>query len=50
MSYIVAVGARWTKSSIFIAIYAYPAHAVNVPFIFSHIKVSRSSLEPYLST
>ena len=48
MSYIVAVAARWTKSSIFIAIYAYPAHAVNVPFIF--IKVSRSSLEPYLST
>ena len=30
--------------------YAYPPHAVNVPFISSHIKVSRSSLEPNLST
>ena len=30
--------------------YAYPQHAVNVPFISSHIKVSRSSLEPNLST
>ena len=27
-----------------------PPHAVNVPFISSHIKVSRSSLEPNLST
>ena len=26
--------------------YAYPPHAVNVSFISSHIKVSRSSLEP----
>ena len=26
--------------------YAYPPHAVNVPFTCSHIKVSRSSLEP----
>ena len=26
-----------------------PPHAVNVPFISSHIKVSRSSLEPNLS-
>ena len=25
--------------------YAYPPHAVNVPFISSHIKVSRSSLD-----
>ena len=30
--------------------YAYPPYAVNVPFISSHIKVSRSSLEPNLST
>ena len=30
--------------------YAYPPHAVNVPFISSHIKVSRSSLEPNLTT
>ena len=30
--------------------YAYPPHAVNVPFISSHIKISRSSLEPNLST
>ena len=30
--------------------YAYPPHAENVPFISSHIKVSRSSLEPNLST
>ena len=30
--------------------YAYPPYAVNVPFIPSHIKVSRSSLEPNLST
>ena len=29
---------------------AYPPHAVNVPFISSHIKISRSSLEPNLST
>ena len=27
-----------------------PPHAVNVPFISSHLKVSRSSLEPNLST
>ena len=27
-----------------------PPHAVNVPFISSQIKVSRSSLEPNLST
>ena len=27
-----------------------PLHAANVPFISSHIKVSRSSLEPNLST
>ena len=29
---------------------AYPPHAVNVPFISSHIKISRSSFEPNLST
>ena len=30
--------------------YAHPPHAVNVPITSSHIKVSRSSLEPNLST
>ena len=30
--------------------YAYPPHAVYVPFIYLHIKVSRSPLEPNLST
>ena len=30
--------------------YAYPPHTVNVPFISSHIRVSRSSLVPNLST
>ena len=29
---------------------AYPPHTVNVPFISSHIRVSRSSLVPNLST
>ena len=30
--------------------YAYPPHAVYVPFVYLHIKVSRSPLEPNLST